>query len=61
MSRDMSCIRTLYYTALAVSVWLYRIYTYRRGVCVARFDQSGNAKTSNVRRVTGTGSHAFFV
>ncbi len=24
-------------------VWV--IYTYRRGVCVARFEQSGNAKT----------------
>ena len=44
---------SVYYTAQPL-LCLYRIaciYAYRRGVCVARFDQSGNAKTS--KRETG--------
>ena len=44
MPRDMSLYPLLYYTATAVSVYGGCIYTYRRGVCVARFDKLGNAK-----------------
>ncbi|MBR4296758.1 MAG: hypothetical protein IKT82_01030 [Bacteroidaceae bacterium] len=37
------------------------IYTYRRGVCVARFDKMGDARASMRETSNSTGSHAFFV
>ena len=47
MSRDMSFYSfTIPYRNRGGYVGV--IYTYRREVCVARFDQSGNAKTFRV-------------
>ena len=41
-----------------MAIWC--IYTYRRGVCVARFDQSGNAKTSKRETSDGYRFSRFF-
>ena len=37
------------------------LYTYRREVCVARFDKMGDARASMRETSNSTGSHAFFV
>ncbi len=44
MSRDMSYIRLLCYAANRGKRDNVSVYTYRREVCVARFDELGNAK-----------------
>ena len=47
MPRDMYCIQLLYYATMVAGVYGdWYIYSYRRGVCVARFDKLGNAKAS---------------
>ena len=46
MSRDMFFIFLYYTLPQPWRVWFGCIYTYRREVCVARFDGQGNAKAS---------------
>ena len=61
MPRDMPCIRMLYYTAL---LYPYGCIVYIHiGVGSALLVSINRVmrRPQNVRRVTGTGSHAFFV